>query len=953
MDDDVPKELSAAARSVWAKTCMDPQTHEVVDWMPLWRHLDDTAAVAGRLWDEWVPRSVRAEIARALSDDETRARRLLVWLAGIHDVGKATPAFAVQYPDGLHRMAQQGLVTQLSPKDPERRALRHELAGHIALVRWLKAHHSWRGPDADRVAVVVGGHHGTAPTSTAIRSGSRRLDLLGDKAWVAVQDEYLARQAAAYLQDGDLDIPLLLPRPVQVLLTALVIVADWLASNQEFFPCRGSLSTADRVDWAWRELALPRPWKPVPTAMDADELLHKRFGRGGARPVQVSALEAARTSAEPGLIVIEAPMGEGKTEAALMAAEVLAARTGAGGCFVALPTQATSDAMFSRIQAWMDALPSDHVQSVFLAHGKTSLNDAYRGLSAGRRPAAIAVDHDEAVGGRNEATGWVPAQAVSAVVHQWLSGRKKGVLASFVVGTVDQFLFLALKSRHLVLRHLAFAGKVVVIDEVHAYDVYMGSYLDRALHWLGAYGVPVVLLSATLPVARREAMVTAYRSGRATRLPTSPKPAAPDGVDVDQYPLVTATDGDLVMRRATAPAGRPTDVKLELLPEDDDRLSALGNRLQAELVDGGCALVVQNTVTRVQEAGRYLRDRFGPDRVTVTHARFLAVDRAANDAALLQRFGPPGPRVRRPEWHIVVASQVVEQSLDVDFDLLVTDLAPVDLVLQRMGRLHRHARGNDQDQRPPRLRQARCLLTGMSLHDAGPDVERGSEAVYERHPLLRSAAVLLPHLTDRRPVSLPDDIAPLVQRAYGPAQVGPASWQPAIDHAAVRAATRAETRRSNAQTFQLGEARGAAAILAWVEAGVGEVEDGPRGEAQVRDGEMSLEALVIVRTDDGLVIPPWVTPGGGQLLAQNLAIDPQQARLVASCALRLPVALTRDRRLLDQVIEELERDFVGAWQQSALLAGQLVLVLDPEGRRELAGQHLQYTRSLGLEVVRT
>ena len=954
MDDGVVDELSAAARSVWAKTCRDQQTHEVVDWMPLWRHLDDTAAVAGRLWDEWVPRSVRAEIARALSGDQARARRLLVWLAGIHDVGKATPAFAVQYPDGLHRMAGHGLVTQLSAKDPERRALRHELAGHVALVRWLKARHGWRGPDADRVAVVVGGHHGTAPTSAALRSGARRPDLLGDSAWVAVQDEHLERQAAAYLHDGDLGSPLLLPRPVQVLLTALVIVADWLASNQEFFPCRGSLSTADRVDRAWRELALPRPWDPVPTAVGADELLRERFGRGGgARPVQVSALEAARTSTEPGLIVIEAPMGEGKTEAALMAAEILAARTGAGGCFVALPTQATSDAMFGRIRTWMDALPADHVQSIFLAHGKASLNDEYRGLSAGRRPAAIAVDHEDAAGGRNEATGWVPAQAVSAVAHQWLSGRKKGVLASFVVGTVDQFLFMALKSRHLVLRHLAFAGKVVVIDEVHAYDVYMGAYLDRALHWLGAYGVPVVLLSATLPVARREAMVAAYRSGRATRLPTTVEPGDPDDVDVDRYPLVTATDGDVVVRRATAPAGRPTDVTLELLPEGDDRLSVLGDRLEAELVDGGCALVVQNTVTRVQEAGRYLSDRFGADRVTVTHARFLAVDRAANDVALLHQFGPPGPQVSRPPWHVVVASQVVEQSLDVDFDLLVTDLAPVDLVLQRMGRLHRHARGDGQDQRPSRLRQARCLLTGVTLHDAGPDVERGSEAVYERHPLLRAAAVLLPHLTDRRPVALPEDIAPLVQRAYGPAPVGPASWQAAIDLAAARAAARAGNRRENARTFQLGEARGAGAILAWVEAGVGEVEDGPRGVAQVRDGEMSLEVLVVVRTDDGLVIPPWVTPGGGQLLAEHLAIEPRQARLVASCALRLPVALTRDPRLLDQVIEELERDFVGAWQQSALLAGQLVLVLDSEGRRELAGQRLQYTRSLGLEVVRT
>jgi CRISPR-associated endonuclease/helicase Cas3 len=951
MDGAGSRELSPAARSVWAKTRRN-EWGVVDESMPLWRHLDDTAAVAGKLWDEWVPTSVRRGIAASADGDEERARRLLVWLAGIHDVGKATPAFAVQYADGSHRMAAQGLVAAVSANDPERRTLRHELAGHICLRRWLTSGYGWRGPEADRIAVVVGGHHGIAPASGQIQSGSRRPDLLGDGVWGAVQDEYLNRQAASYLEPGDLDVPVVLSRPVQVLLTACVIVADWIASNQDLFPCTSHVSTADRVERAWRAVALPRPWESEATVTDAGTLLRERFGRAEpARPVQVGALELAWTTTDPGLIVIEAPMGEGKTEAALMVAEVLAARTGAGGCFVALPTQATTDAMFTRVWSWMEALPGGQSQSVFLAHGKASLNDEYGGLLRGRRPASIALDHDEDAGDRSrtEATGFVPVQAVSAVVHQWLTGRKKGVLASFVVGTIDQFLFLALKSRHLVLRHLAFAGKVVVLDEVHAYDVYMSSYLDRALHWLGAYGVPVVLLSATLPQGRREAMIAAYRSGRSgradRRLPVPP-------VDVTAYPLVTATDGDDVVRRATEPAARAVDVDLELLLDGEERMQTLGDRLAAELADGGCALVVHNTVARVQETGRYLTERFGADKVTVTHARFLAVDRAANDRALLRKFGPPGDEVARPPWHVVVGSQVVEQSLDMDFDLLVTDLAPVDLVLQRMGRLHRHARGNGQDRRPPRLRRARCLLTGLAFADGGPVLDRGSAAVYEPYALMRSAAVLLPHLRDRLPVALPGDIAPLVQLAYGDDDVCPEAWRPAVAKAWHAAAERAERRRQAARDFQLGEATGTGAILGWVQAGVGEVEDGPQGEAQVRDGEMSLEVLVVVRTADGLSIAPWVEPGGGELLAEHLVIEPRQARLLASCALRLPVSLTRNPQLLDQVIAELEQDFVGAWQQSPLVAGQLVLVLDPDGRRELAGHHLQYTRAFGLEVVR-
>lgn len=162
----------------------------------------------------------------------------------------------------------------------------------------------------------------------------------------------------------------------------------------------------------------------------------------------------------------------------------------------------------------------------------------------------------------------------------------------------------------------------------------------------------------------------------------------------------------------------------------------------------------------------------------------------------------------------------------------------------------------------------------------------------------------------------------------------------------------AARRRQMADTFQLGEASGSRAILGWVDAGVGTADEGPHGEAQVRDGEMTLEVLVVVRTPDGLVVPPWVTPHGGELLATTLAIEPREARIVASCALRLPGSLTRDPRRLDAVIAELEHDYVSAWQASPLLAGQLVMVLDEHGRRELVGQQLQYTRALGLEVVR-
>jgi CRISPR-associated helicase Cas3 len=484
-----------------------------------------------------------------------------------------------------------------------------------------------------------------------------------------------------------------LGRPTQALLAAIVIMADWIASTAEWFrldplhtafeqPRRPDPArTAARLADGWADLELPPRWVAQPVT-DARAAFAARFGPR-PRPVQVAAVEIALAQPEPGLVIVEAPMGEGKTEAALLAAEALAARSGADGCFVALPTRATTDAMFSRVLRWMQALPGLPVDtSVVLAHGTANLNDEYRGLL--RRAWIREVGQDEA-----------------GIAHHWLNGRKRGPLAQFVVGTIDQVLFAGLKSRHLMLRHLGLAGKVVIIDECHAYDVFMSRYLDAVLHWLGAYGTPVVLLSATLPAARRAELVRAYDSGRGAETVALPEDPG--------YPVVVASG---MPARAVPAGGAARAVRLDRLPDDLDVLAGL---LRAALAGGGCAVVVRNTVGRVQETADRLVEIFGADEVTVTHSRFLACDRARLDTDLLRRFGPPGPGVERPARHVVVASQVVEQSLDVDFDLMVTDLAPVDLVLQRTGRLHRHDRP-----RPAGLEQPRCVLVGVQDWAATP-----------------------------------------------------------------------------------------------------------------------------------------------------------------------------------------------------------------------------------------
>ncbi|MER5629503.1 type I-E CRISPR-associated protein Cse1/CasA [Streptomyces nitrosporeus] len=965
------KHLSPAARTVWAK-----HDRPTEGWLPLWQHMSDSAAVAGLLWDEWLPRTIRRQVAEVLPEGEADARRLAVWLAGTHDIGKATPAFACQVERLADRMTDAGLtVPPLKRFGDDRRLAPHGLAGQLLLREWLVERHGWTGRAAGQFTVVAGGHHGVPPGHSQIHDLDLRPELLrtpgeSEPVWRRVQDEFLDACADAYGVRERLGAwqRVKLPQTVQVLLTALVIVSDWIASNPDlfpYFPEEVPRTPEERIEAAWRGLELPRPWEPDDPEGTPDELFAARFELpegARARPVQEAAVRLARTMPEPGLMVIEAPMGEGKTEAALAVAEIFAARSGAGGCFVALPTRATGNAMFPRLLSWLGRAAGDQRHSVFLAHAKAALSEEYTGLvrAGGGSGIVRAVDLDgPGEGARKPSRDGEPSGA-DLIAHRWLRGRKKGMLSSFAVGTIDQLLFAGLKSRHLALRHLALAGKVVVIDEVHAYDAYMNVYLERVLSWLGAYRVPVVMLSATLPAATRQALIGAYAGGEeAARHATEAAGAA-------GYPLLTTVAPGAVTAVENPPAASDRGTDVELRPLDDD-LAVFGDELERTLAGGGCVLVVRNTVDRVLETAERLRERFHPDDVTVAHSRFMDLDRAALDADLVRRFGPDGDRPTGRRAHIVVASQVAEQSLDVDFDLLVTDLCPVDLMLQRMGRLHRHRRGPGQSDRPVGVRKARCLVTGVDWQASPPQPVRGSERVYGLYTLLRSLAVLGPYLhAPVRPLRLPQDIGDLVQTAYGDEPVGPADWAGAMAAAELEHLTHRARQQARAEVYRLDRVRRPGRpLIGWIDAGVGDADDSRAGHAQVRDGDESLEVLVAQRRPDGvLTTVPWLDKGrrggpddkkrrGGLELTEDAVPPYRTAKALAESSMRLPFHFSKPW-VLDRAIEELEELLVEAWQtkESPWLAGELILELDEDCQTRLAGYEIEYSPRDGLRVTR-
>lgn len=941
--------LSPAAASVWAKS-----DHETGDWMPLWRHLDDAAGVAAYLWDHWLPGNVRAIVSECLPAGDSDGRAMLEWLAGVHDIGKCSPAFAIQIQSSqrtahlVDAMRQAGL--EMPAKLADRSLLRHELVGYLGLECWLNRRYEWSRSQARSMAVVVGGHHGVPPEPGQLDAGRRKLPhLLGLGRWSEVRDEYLDRAADTLAAGARLanwkNTPLTVT--AQALLTAAVIVADWIASDSERFGYGSCRIESDRLDVALASLDLPPAWSA--SRADVLPLFARRFdlpNSAAPRPIQRAAVELASEASEAGLMIVEAPMGEGKTEAALLAAEILAQRTGAGGVFFALPTQATSNAMFSRVQSWLVKLAADHPGrhvSMTLAHGRASLNDDYRGLVFQGRIASTgqdaAADPDRA--------------AVDVIAHQWLSGRKKGVLASFVVGTVDQLLFAALKSRHLVLRHLGIAGKVVVIDEVHAYDAYMSTYLDRALEWLAAYRVPVVMLSATLPARRRKEMVAAYDRGRRTEpVPTARQAwgaptqlAAPDPHAVLEgdvgYPVITCSTGSAPVVRQVEASPRGVSVELGRLPDDLDDLTST---LTRTLSGGGAALVVRNTVGRVQEAAAHLRRTLPDTEVIVAHSRFVAAHRADRDGLLLKLFGPDGTADRLARRYVVVASQVAEQSLDLDFDVMVTDVAPVDLLLQRLGRVYRHA-GRE---RAAAVASPRCYVTGVSdWRTFPPTPVRVIGHVYSRYLIYRSLAVLSPFLNGRT-LELPADISPLVQSAYGEDDVSPTPWSAAVEQAHVKHQSEMQNRIAEAMTFRLGAPSDSTDLIGWLSAGVGDADDTDQGRAHVRDTEPTIEVVVVKRVGDQIRTLSGLGDASDRPIPTDDPVDWRTARAVAACTLSLPVALSRGAAG-ENTIAQLELNRFDSWQEQPWLKGSLPLVLDADGSAVVGDYLVTYSIENGLE----
>ncbi|MEV7675905.1 CRISPR-associated helicase Cas3' [Streptomyces sp. NPDC088752] len=935
-------------------------------------HLLDTAAVAGVVWDRYLSVAFRRRLDEVSGG---RGRLWFMWVCGIHDCGKACPAFQAMDVAEAAPVLAAGLGWGRLPTN-RRKMWRHDVAGAALLKPRLVA--EWGSEEtAGWVWPLVAGHHGTFPSVCDIDPPHREVQGRGaawEEAQRAVVDVFT--RAVGFDDLADVRPVGALRKAEQLVLSGLIVMADWIASDSRQFVGLVDAELVsfdgaqDRAEAAWERLGLQGGWRSLPLPRGRLDPLTVRLGVT-PRASQREVLERAWSMPVPGLMLVEAPMGEGKTKGALAAAEVLAARFGLDGVFVAMPSQATSDPMYEQVLQWVRTFDPELESQVALLHGRRRFNAWWRAIWEGKpRPddegcgcdsvgaGGVSADDDFGAIGEDAEYGMPPAEPAltgstgsetDSPAH-WFLGNKRGLLTAFGVGTVDHLLYAATRTRHVMLRFAGLAGKVVVVDEVHAADVYMRQFLVESLRWLGQAGVPVVLLSATLPPAQRQLFVDAYLSGVLGKADVHQPVPEPAG-----YPCVTVAygvEGQAIAEssREVVPSWRESvPVELAWLPDTETAGVRVSEAVRVSVVDGGVALVVVNEVARAQAVYDELRNGGFDGELHLLHARLCAAHRGDRTEECLRLMGPKAGE-QRPRRMVVIATQLAEQSFDVDADVLITDLAPTDLLLQRIGRLHRHS----GTRRPDTHRVPRVLVTGVTgVRDRIPRFLRASEAIYGRWSLLRAAALVmeaagpLPTPDGGEPLqgewesakwSIPADVPGLVARAYGSEAVCPGGWPEAEAREEWQA--KELKRAGRAEGFLLCRQREwAFPTLEGLHYAGSRAATEEQLDAVVRDGDPTVEAVIVRQ------VPGGYRAYDGTWLGVHGEVDDDEVtdRLMGGIV-RLPSRLA--------VAAQAELRPLPGWADRPWLQYQLALVLEEDGTRLLGKDRVAYDDVLGLVVER-
>ena len=663
-------------------------------------HAKISGMVAMVLVDELLSAGVREQLCDDLSMDRDQLTGFVGYLVSLHDLGKIEYSFQVKDEE-----IRQAIESESTLHEVFMPGIRHEKTGQSFLRTFWKECGENR-QSCTLMSKIVGAHHQGKTGNGSYNQNS---------AWQAFRVSLEAELKKKFLGDQAIRLPSFQKEKqgsIASVLLGVMILSDWIASGSSFSDAEAWIrddNADDRIQAIAQKFLLESGLKPKHVTWPQDFCgLWPNIPVNGKRPMQCEIerqIHSARI--KPLAVLIEAPMGEGKTEAGIYAAVQMASQWGKDGFYIALPTAATANQMVTRAHA---LLGMHNLSSVVrLLHSMAWLETPQ--IYSSNSP-------DE-----------------QSEIATWLTPLKRGLLGQYAVGTVDQAMFAATNVKYGVLRLLGLSNKVLIIDEIHSYDAYMSEILVRLLEWCKALQIPVVMLSATLPPSLKEKLLAPYTSQRLS----------------GAYPLITllGNSGDVQECMISETSHRLTiSTKLSPILDKPDLIAETAIN---EVEDGGCICVLLNTVKEAQVVYSAIKERYDGD-LLLFHAQFPAGQRAVIEKECILKYGKE--KSNRPKKSILVATQVVEQSLDVDFDVMLTAIAPIDLLLQRMGRVFRH----ENTERP-----ASHNAASVTVLMPGVDRNYGASAYVYPECLLNSSRRIL---SARTSIQIPKDLAPMVQEGY-------------------------------------------------------------------------------------------------------------------------------------------------------------------------------------------
>ncbi|HAJ79491.1 MAG TPA: hypothetical protein DCO75_06930 [Fibrobacteres bacterium] len=700
----------------WAKT-----TDKEVSGIDVFQHSINVGTVAGYL----------ADLYKNILASWNLSTNSIAILAAMHDIGKISPGFQQKCPawlkeNRLEECARNGGWNNLEKN--------HAKVSQYSIQDFLKSEMNFSRTSAAYLAAALGAHHGRLSWA-----GERGIEVYPDEQFSGIPWEIKRSDTIKELikKFGNTN-PFTVNNDSPELwwIAGLTTIADWIGSDERFFPADQAIDSElikDRIHSAIKELGLG----PLSVRLN---LKFKQQFKEGFEPndLQCKALEAITG---PGVYVIEAPMGMGKTEAALSVAYKLMESGKATGLYFALPTQATSNRIHERVADFAEKICIDKV-GVRLIHGNSWLIENIEPL----KPVSSAPFLD-----KNESD--------ARIGRRWFASPKRAILAAMGVGTIDQALLGVVAAKHFFIRHFALAGKVIIIDEVHSYDLYTGTLIEKLIGILEKLSCTVIILSATLTEERRRKLLRQTNDEKKVK---------------EKYPLISGRtiDGKYIHpAEPSRPIDKPVKVKFIIRKKAVEKAFDFARK-------GASVLWVCDTVDSAQKT--YLEIKAHKEKdpflLGLLHARFPFYRREELENEWMERLDKKG---EHRCGCVLVSTQIVEQSVDLDADLMVSELAPTDMLLQRMGRLWRHERGNRPLPKLPEfwIIQEDNTLAEYSVMDAASIMKSlGSKAwVYEPYILLKTLHEW--HKQKRKMLMIPSDIRDILEETYKEIKNEPLAWQ--------------------------------------------------------------------------------------------------------------------------------------------------------------------------------